>query len=284
MNCPRAGREKLAPPPPRRWLYAMASAPLRIVTLNTWKNDGDYPARLHAMAAGLRALRPDIVLLQEVFRTDDGDADTGRTLAAALQLALVYAPARRKPRPWRGPPVPSEAGLAVLARGTIRRHERLALPSDDLGGERIALYADVQAAGTTVFVCCTHLSHLRGDGARRREQLDLILRHPGWRERGGRRVLGGDFNATADQPELAWLADHPELEVRNVFGAAHPAATHPLPPPPDRPGRCIDFLFTVTARGTAAPGIVQAATALDAPIDGTWPSDHAAVVADVAAD
>ena len=34
---------------------------LRIVTLNTWKGDGAYRARLEAMAVGLATLQPDLV-------------------------------------------------------------------------------------------------------------------------------------------------------------------------------------------------------------------------------
>ncbi|MGH7946159.1 MAG: endonuclease/exonuclease/phosphatase family protein, partial [Opitutaceae bacterium] len=142
----------------------MTSRRLRIVTLNTWKNEGDHPARVRAMGEGLRALQPDIVLLQEVFRTGDGVVDTGRSLAGALGLALAHAPARAKTRRWAGREVSSEAGLAVLARGEIGRRDRLSLPSDERGGERIALFADVTCeGGAKAFVCCTHLSHLRGD-------------------------------------------------------------------------------------------------------------------------
>lgn len=88
---------------------------MRIATLNTWKNEGDLSARLAAMAAGLRVLAPDVLLLQEVFRTADGAADTGRDLAAALGLALAYAPARAIDCLFSlGAPVPPAAhGLAL---------------------------------------------------------------------------------------------------------------------------------------------------------------------------
>lgn len=94
-------------------------------------------------------------------------------------------------------------------------------------------------------------------------------------------MLGGDCNAPATSPELAWLDTHAVLSVRNAFGPAGPCpATHPLPPRADRPGRCIDFLFTVGPRGEMAPVVRRASVALDSPINGVWPSDHAALVAD----
>src|SRR5882724_10070526 len=98
----------------------MPVRPLRFVTLNTWKNEGDYFVRMRAMIVGLRALEPDVVLLQEVFRTADGTVHTARSLADALSLTMAYAPARAFPRPWQGGKVQSESGLAILLRGTFQ--------------------------------------------------------------------------------------------------------------------------------------------------------------------
>ena len=117
----------------------MTRTTVRCLTLNTWKNAGDYAARLRAMGAGLAALRPDVVLLQEVFRADAEGADTARFLGEQLGLAVAYAPARAKMRSWHGCDVPSESGLAILVRGTVLASQRLPLPSDEAGGERIAL-------------------------------------------------------------------------------------------------------------------------------------------------
>jgi endonuclease/exonuclease/phosphatase family metal-dependent hydrolase len=258
--------------------------PVRIVTLNTWKNEGDYAARLGAMAAGLRSLAPDIVLLQEVFRTADGAADTGCFLANALGLTIAYAPARAKLRRWHGHEIESESGLALLARGELARIERLSLPTDPQGGERIALLADAYLAdGQHVLAGCVHLSHLRGDSIRRQQQLETILEHRRWREDAGLRVFGGDFNATFDHPEIAWMRSYRGLVITDVFGGAPiRRATHPIPTQAGRAGRCIDFLFTVTPAEKVPPRVVVAGVALDTLIDGIWVSDHAAVVATLA--
>lgn len=211
----------------------------------------------------------------------DAVADTGRFLADALGLALAYAPARRKPRRWRGQDVDSESGLAVLVRGEIGRVERLALPTDPRGGERIALLADaIVPGGRRMLAGCVHLSHLRDDAAGRRRQLETVLAHPRWREPANLRVLGGDFNATADQPELAWLSTPGELAVADVCAHSRVRrSTHPIPARAGRPGRCIDFLFTVTPREQSIPRVMNAGVALDALVDGVWASDHAAVFA-----
>lgn len=258
---------------------------MRVVTLNTWKNERDLPSRLHAMAEGLEALSSDVVLLQEVFVAPSAGIDTGSALARRLGLTRAYAPARMKPRLWAGRSVESEAGLAVLVRGTVEQTERLPLPSDEAGGERIALLVEAIVDDCRLTVGNVHLSHLRGDDARRREQLATVLASPAWRRPAAWRVLGGDFNATMDSPAFAELACRPGLEVRSVFPSGRTAPpTHPLPPRAERPGRTIDFLLTVSGPGERPPAVLRAGVALDSPsTGGTWPSDHAAVFADLSA-
>jgi len=47
---------------------AAAQDTLTVVTLNLWHDQRDWPARLAWMSAELAALRPDVVLLQEVLQ------------------------------------------------------------------------------------------------------------------------------------------------------------------------------------------------------------------------
>jgi endonuclease/exonuclease/phosphatase family metal-dependent hydrolase len=259
-----------------------SAGPVRILTLNTWKNEGAYAARIRTITSGLRALAPDVILLQEVFRTSGGEAHTSVALADALGLVHAYAPGRAKPRTWQGREVPSESGLAILARGPITRVERLPLPSDDEGGERLALLVDARIRGQSVLACCVHLSHLREDDARRTQQLATVLAHPRWTEPAALRVLGGDFNATAESSAITGLSGHASLRITDVFvGNLAAPATYPLPPRAGRPGRRIDFLLTIIPRNETAPRICSAGVGLAEPIDGVWPSDHAAVWADI---
>lgn len=260
-----------------------ANKPVRILTLNTWKNDGDYPARIAAIIEGLRALAPDGVLLQEVFRVPGagGEADTARALAEGLGFAVVYAPARTKNRLWRGRSVTSESGLALLVRGEILAHHTLLLPSTPEGGERIALLARTVMRGRTVTAASVHLSHLRGDDAGRRAQLDHVLADPAWFSPADLRVLGGDFNATRESAVCHHLSNHPTLDLTEAFAPlACPPPTHPLPPVAGR-GRAIDLLYSLIPRqlGTA-PAPICAGIGLDSPIGNVWPSDHTAVWAD----
>jgi endonuclease/exonuclease/phosphatase family metal-dependent hydrolase len=253
---------------------------MRIVTLNTWKNEGDYRRRLVAMITGLRAISPDIVLLQESFRTLDGEADTARTLGEALGLKFHYAPARAKLRRWRDRDVPTESGLAILTRGSITWSERLALPSDERGGERIALLAAILIDETPVVAGCMHLSHVRGDHAGRRAQLAAILAHLIWTVPAALRVLGGDTNATLDSPTLDWFSEHPSLSIQSAVAETDAQPTHPLPPRIDRPGRMIDHVFTVGPRADILPPLKNSSIVFTSAPNGIFASDHAAVVAD----
>jgi endonuclease/exonuclease/phosphatase family metal-dependent hydrolase len=260
----------------------MNRIPVRCITLNTWKNEGDYAARLRAMGAGLGALRPDVVLLQEAFRAEATETDTARALGEALGLAVAYAPARAKVRSWLGRDVASESGLAVLVRGEVIGSERLPLPSDAAGGERITLIVRARlTSGIEVMAGCVHLSHLRGDEARRSEQLGAVLAAEAWETPTALRLLGGDFNAAINGEEMAWLAAHPRWRVTEVGVSLRLyQPTHPLPPHPGRPGRRIDGIYSVVRRDEPAASVVAGGVALDAPERGVWPSDHAAVWSD----
>lgn len=282
MKSPRRRAENLAPEAEDADEHAMTRKPVRGITLNTWKNEGDYAARLRVMGAGLAALRPDVVLLQEVFRVEGGEADTARALGEALGMAVAYAPARAKVRAWHGSDVASESGLAVLVRGEVVASERLHLPSDAAGGERIGLIVTARLeSGIEVVAGCVHLSHLRGDEARRREQLEAVLAAEAWRAPAALRLLGGDFNASINSDELAWLASYSRLRVTEVgVGLRLYQATHPLPPRAGRSGRRIDGLFSVGTGDEPATKITTGGVALDAPERGVWPSDHAAVWAE----
>ena len=260
----------------------MTRISVRCITLNTWKNEGDYAARLRAMGAGLGALRPDVVLLQEAFRAEATDTNTAQVLGGTLGMAVAYAPARAKMRSWLGREVASESGLAVLVRGEVIGSERLPLPSDAAGGERIALIVKARLeSGIEVVAGCVHLSHLRGDEARRREQLETVLASEAWEAPAALRLIGGDFNASINGEEMAWLAAHPRWRVTEVGVSLRLyQPTHPLPPHPGRPGRRIDGIYSVERRDESAATVVAGGVALDAPERGVWPSDHAAVWAD----
>ena len=243
---------------------------LRIVSLNAWKNDGDFPARVALIAAGLAALSPDVICLQECFATQDGAVDVALDLAAALGLAAMTAPSRLKVRDLGGAPAPSTSGLAILAHRplTTSVHE---LPSDPQDGPRIAQRVDL---APDLRVLNLHLTHLRGPAAvdLRAAQLAAAL---AFAEEGftGALVVCGDLNATSQARELAALfaderidrgPDPKQADAPTLHANAQPAIDHCVVIDPQRRWR----IATLAHALRPAPGAV-------------WPSDHAAVVANL---
>ena len=256
-----------------------------IVTLNTWKGDGDYAARLPLMAEGLAALDADVVCLQECFAAWPGSgadpaagdgslADTAAELARRLDLRLFHAPARWKPRVFRGAPRPSTSGLAVLTRLAAGPMEVLQLPSDPRDGERIAQGLEVRTARARLRIVNLHLTHLRDAAALRAEQLAAVLAR--WGGDGTATVLAGDFNATFDDVALAPLRSRDDLDVGPAPPAFWPGTLV------DRPERAIDHVLLLRGDG-AGLAIAARRPVLDRPdAAGVHPSDHAGVLVELA--
>lgn len=256
-------------------------AVLTAVTLNTWKGAGDYAARLALMAAGLRALRPDLVLLQEVLAVPAREVQTGETLARALGLHHAHAPARAKPRPFAGAVLDSHSGLSVLSRGPVLAHERVALPGDVADGERIAQVVRIAWGGAPLAVVNLHLTHLDGADHLRCRQMEAILAAVA---DDAAVLVGGDFNAGPASPPLALLHGVPGRVASDAWAAAGgPRPTLTLPDTRTLGVRCVDHLVLLQSAGNAAFAITGARRVLDTPdpASGLLPSDHVGVLVEV---
>lgn len=250
---------------------------MRIISLNTWKCDGDYRQRLGLMAEGLAALAPDLLLLQEVFAPDDGQAHTAAFLARALSMHVVVAPARRKHRLFEGRSCLSSSGLAVLSRQALRSWQVLDLPSDEADGERIALLASVSHEGQDLWLANLHLTHLPDAGELRARQLESCLEVLQAVAGDSPCVIGGDFNAAASSAELERFLQAP-WRLADPF-AGQCKTTHR-----NDAGQDLD-LDQILLSGHWPAGYVHSAFVAMEPWlsgGGQGPSDHAAVVLDLA--
>lgn len=223
---------------------------LRIATWNTWKNEGDYPARLEAMAAVLKRLLPDVVLLQECFRVETAagePVDTARRLAADTGMTSHYAPARIAMRHWHQAAVRSESGLAVLTRWPAVDPQRLVLPSTAVGGERIALLMTLQIHAQPLQLAVLHLTHVRGQTGVRTAQLQMVVDALAARARPDQPALiGGDFNCQRGDAEWQALRLPPSrCWATDAHLPHYGQPTHPLPSPGRRAGRRIDDLLAL---------------------------------------
>jgi endonuclease/exonuclease/phosphatase family metal-dependent hydrolase len=266
---------------------------MTLLTINTWKCDGDYRARLSLLQNQLATLQADVVAMQEVFQagTAGTRADTARQLADALDMGCAVAPSRQKQRLFDGEWTDSASGLAVLARFPIVANQIGTLPMDERDGERLAHYVHLDLAGRSLLIINTHLSHLRGASALRQAQLTALL-DPLTTNLLGQLCLGetafdavflcGDFNAESRSPELQFLANYPRFSVQDTYRAGKgtlPGTTMPADGSPNPgSGKRIDFIWSLASASDRHPVVQSARVVLDQPdATGNFPSDHRGV-------
>ncbi|MFJ9022218.1 endonuclease/exonuclease/phosphatase family protein [Streptomyces sp. NPDC102259] len=273
---------------------------MRVVTWNLWWRFGPWRERQKAVLAVLRELDPDVVGLQEVWAA--GGENLAEWLADELGLHCAWAPSPA-PERWRkrikDPDAGSvDIGNAVLSRWPVVERETLLLPAPpDLADGRAALYARVAAPAFDIPFFTTHLTSAPHASAVRRAQVtalaELVARH-----RGGTPfppVVTGDFNAWPDSDEVRLLGGTrtasavPGLVLYDAWDYADPTAPAATWTPENpyaarllEPAVRIDYIH-VGPPGPIGEGHVRhVRRAGHGPVDGVWPSDHAAVVADLA--
>ena len=264
---------------------------VRIATWNIWGRYGPWEARMHPIEATMRAVDADIWALQEVWE-DDG-RNQARGFAGALGYEHVVFAANLERDGAR-------SGNAVVSRWPIRAHEVRVLPRtagdthDDEGEERLALFAEVDGPRGPIQMYCAHLSWRDDHSAIRQAQVAEICRLV--RERRPRSfpaVLCGDLNAEPHSDELRMLTGQAAVPVPGVMFRDAWLAAGPTNPGPtlsnanpfnaanlDRDRR-VDFVLVGTPKLGGVGHVVDARIAGDGPVEGMWPSDHLAVVAEL---
>lgn len=234
------------PTPEEEPCTAVAAAPLRVVSFNIRSARGPHGVDLDRVVEELRAVAPDVVLLQEVdrFRARSGRSDQAAYVAKALGMGHVFAPmVTRAPATAGGRR--EEYGIATLTRHPFSTYRVTHLPRPGRTEPRGLLHLQLQVAGRTVNVFNTHLDH--SSTAARTSQVAAITgvldsqNHP--------IVLGGDLNAVPGSTVHRQLTRN----LRDAWDAAGQGSG--LTVPAHSPRRRIDFVlvgheFTVTAATT----------------------------------
>ncbi|WP_345621687.1 endonuclease/exonuclease/phosphatase family protein [Streptomyces ziwulingensis] len=262
---------------------------MRVVTWNLWWRFGPWAERQKAVLAVLRELRPDVVGLQEVWSAEGGNL--AEWLAGELGLHCAWAESGAPGR-WQRRIGDDTVGIgtAVLSRWPVAERAVLRLPvPEELDDGRLALYAGLDTPGHLVPFFTTHLTSVPNASAVRAGQVaalaEFVAGHR--RETGFPPVVTGDFNARPDSDELRLLGERGFLDAWRYADPAAPSATvDPANPyvTSGGPGLRIDHI-RVGPPGPGGLGRVRAVRrAGDGPVDGVWPSDHLAVVADLDGD
>ncbi|WP_129843172.1 endonuclease/exonuclease/phosphatase family protein [Streptomyces sp. RFCAC02] len=265
---------------------------MRVLTWNLWWRFGPWERRREAILGWLRRERPDVCGLQEVWAADG--TDFAALLADELGLHRAFAP-MGMPSAWRarapGVALRAGVGVAVLSRWPITETAVRRLPSGGPRNEtRVALFARIAAGRRTVPFFTTHLHSTAGATEVRCAQAAALADFV--RERGTGvpdgvpPVVTGDFNAPPDAEEVRLFRAGAGVEdVWRCAPAGRPDATRRpghnayRPPGAGSPDESrIDHVL-VGAPGTGRVRDVWRTG--DRPLGGVWPSDHAAIVADL---
>jgi endonuclease/exonuclease/phosphatase family metal-dependent hydrolase len=264
---------------------------MRILTWNLWWRYGPWEQRREAIAVALAAAGPDVCGLQEVWGAPE--ENMAAELAGRLGMHWCWAPAAR------GHGAGNERlsiGNAILSRWPIAAHTETGLPTGDLVDEgRVAVHARIDAPGGTLPFFTTHLTYGPGLSAVRMSQVAALA---GFVAKYGMDdtyppVVTGDLNAEPGSDEIRLLGGlltapaAPGLVLLDAWrfaGLADPGFTwsrrNGYQAESVIPDSRIDYILAgLPRRGRGQVESVRVGG--DAPVDGVWPSDHFAVVADL---
>jgi endonuclease/exonuclease/phosphatase family metal-dependent hydrolase len=167
------------------------SVDVRVVSFNTHRSFGG----IATVAQEIRALDPDIVLLQEIdrFHGRTGGVDQVAYFAEALGMQGSFSANVVQGQ--------GQYGTAILSRFPILDSGRVGLPNAPGGEPRGLQWAGLEIGGQEVRVYNTHLQNklvgLREAQARQVAGIVAGADQP--------TILGGDMNATANTPTLGPL-------------------------------------------------------------------------------
>jgi endonuclease/exonuclease/phosphatase family metal-dependent hydrolase len=258
---------------------------LRVATWNVWWRFGPWEERQPAIAETLRHLDADVVALQEVWDSASGVGQPA-ALAGALGYHHVFAAGFDA----------GDAlfGNAILSRWPIASSTTCSLPSTSTTEEfRVALRVDVDGPRGPFEVYTTHLNWRYDESHVRQAQVRALTEFVA--ESKDRRyppILCGDFNAEPDSDEVRMLTGRATVPVpRLVFIDAWDVAgdgpgytwcnDNPFAARDLEADRRIDYVLVGWRKARGAGHVVGARVAAIDPVDGVYPSDHYAVVAEL---
>ena len=260
---------------------------MRVVTWNLWWQFGPWVERQAAIIAELRAVDADVVLLQEVWATDEEDQST--ILAEACGSQAV--------RTRRANGEPERFGNAILSRWPIEHVETVALSGHgDQPSHRSAMAARVVGPSGAWVVIVTHLTWQYDQGEVRQRQLteiaELARRLRSDDPDAPPVVLAGDLNAVPESDEVRRLTGVSRPYVEDMVftdcwaavgdGPGH-TWTRDNPHAADAvwPRRRLDYVLVSWPRPKPLGNPVAAELIGVNPHDGVVGSDHYGVVVEL---
>jgi endonuclease/exonuclease/phosphatase family metal-dependent hydrolase len=264
---------------------------MRILSWNLWWRYGPWERRREAIAATLAEVGPDLCGLQEVW------AAPGENLAADLagRLGMHWCWAAAAKGRGEGNEELS-IGNAILSRWPIAAHAEASLPAGGLADEaRVAVHARIEAPGGTLPLFTTHLTYGLGRSQVRTAQVRtlaaFVAEHAA--DCAYPPAVTGDLNAEPGSDELRLLGGVlttpavPDLVLIDAWRYADPGDPgftwdhrNGYQAETVLPDSRIDYILAGLPRQGRGK-VRSAGLAGTEPVEGVWPSDHFAVVADL---
>lgn len=216
-----------------------------VTTLNVWGRSGDWPRRRDMLAAGFRALAPDLVALQESVVTDESDQ-----VREILGNGFDVVHSQRRSA--------DGIGVSIASRSPLADVEELELEGSarDDGFPCTTLIATVEMSGIDGLVrFVNHFPSWKPQQEFERERQAVQAAHR-LEELTGHVVVAGDFDADPDAASLRFWTGRQSLDgfsvcYRDAWARAHPRESaptftpdeNPLVQDPDWPFRQIDHVL-----------------------------------------
>lgn len=265
----------------------MVGGTVRAMTWNVWWRFGPrWRDRQPGIRATLARFSPDVLALQEVW-AGHGTSQADE-LASALGMHAVFASPSYPPAPNDPDAAGIDLGIAVLSRWPILDSEVAVMPARHRSWDPVALTVRVDhpAGPLPIVAACLEYGVPYTDDriAQGAFIADLAT---GPRFDGPCPVLlMGDLNAAVDSPVLrpvrdvltdAWSAGQGAADAVTL-PSSHPSA--PLEAGPQLIDQRIDHIFFRPGREDQHV-LVEGVQLAGEAVDGVFPSDHRAVVADL---
>jgi endonuclease/exonuclease/phosphatase family metal-dependent hydrolase len=250
---------------------------IKIVTINTWKCDGDYRVRMQILAEQLKALNPAIITCQECFYSDEGKADTLKFLADKLTMHYTFLEGRFKKRLFEGKWVDSFSGLGILSAYPLNVVKQFNLPEVPGDEDRKAQQVEITLPTEgKILITNTHLTHINNIQARK-AQAEALADIVNANETVSYSVICGDFNAVPGSIEISAFMN--KSRAIDCYAAGN--GTEPRYSLADAFAKnkriCVDHIFALPmAGGNAYPRFINSEIVLNVADEVTrfYPSDH----------
>jgi endonuclease/exonuclease/phosphatase family metal-dependent hydrolase len=273
---------------------------LRILTLNVLNLEGD-PRRQEILNAELRRLDPDLLSFQEVVRDDEHDQ-----LAQLLEGTNLHGTHQSEVIPYELPYSGRYGAGAIATRWPHKIVETLDFrdrPGKLHPWSTLAAVVEIPDLGELLFIGTTLTASADGAADHEREVValtDLDARH----RRNLPTIMAGDFNTRPEASAIRYLTGLQSLAGKSVLyhdawavagdGPGHtwavdnPDANYLIERIIRQPNLRwrIDYVFvgSAVAHPEGSCRIESAKLAFNAPVDGTWPSDHLGVLVEAEID